>query len=94
MPLFAWASWKKGLRAGTGNPADRDRENPVHFTRAIRFAHVSFRYPERAEPVLEDFCCTVRKGEYVGIGERAGRENPPCSTCSWDSSRPTGAKYR
>ena len=69
---FCLGILEEGLRAGTGNPADRDRENPVHFTRAIRFAHVSFRYPERAEPVLEDFCCTVRKGEYVGIRGASG----------------------
>lgn len=64
---------EKGLRPDAVRPPGATGgSRPLHFTRDIHFAHVSFRYPERAEPVLEDFCCTIRKGEYVGIRGASG----------------------
>ncbi len=63
---------EEGLCPDVGKPSeDADGGLPVRFTRDICFAHVSFRYPEGGQ-VLTDFCCTVRKGEYVGIRGASG----------------------
>lgn len=42
------------------------------FQKEIRIEHLSYAYPEGTE-VLKDFCCTIRKGEYVGICGESGR---------------------
>ena len=41
------------------------------FQKEIRVEHLTYAYPESKE-VLKDFCCTIRKGEYVGICGESG----------------------
>ena len=41
------------------------------FQKEIRISHLSFAYPD-GKGVLEDFSCTIRKGEYVGISGESG----------------------
>ena len=41
------------------------------FQKEIRIEHLTYAYPESKE-VLKDFCCTIRKGEYVGICGESG----------------------
>ena len=43
----------------------------VFFSKEIRIEHLTYAYPESKE-VLKDFCCTIRKGEYVGICGESG----------------------
>lgn len=43
----------------------------VFFSKEIRVEHLTYAYPESKE-VLKDFCCTIRKGEYVGICGESG----------------------
>lgn len=42
------------------------------FRKEIRIDHLTYAYPGGGE-VLKDFCCTIRKGEYVGICGESGR---------------------
>lgn len=57
---------EEGLEEGAKTVSPPMVQEEFSFQKEIRIEHLTYAYPE-GKDVLSDFCCMIRKGEYIGI---------------------------
>lgn len=57
---------EEGLEEGAKTVSPPLVQEEFSFQKEIRIEHLTYAYPE-GKDVLKDFCCMIRKGEYIGI---------------------------
>ena len=56
----------------TGSPAEEDESPALEFSRLIELQNISYSYPGRKNPILNNASFRIRKGEVVGLVGRSG----------------------
>lgn len=57
---------EEGLEEGAKTVSPPMVQEEFSFQKEIRIEHLTYAYP-KGKDVLSDFCCMIRKGEYIGI---------------------------
>jgi ABC-type bacteriocin/lantibiotic exporters, contain an N-terminal double-glycine peptidase domain len=62
----------QGAEKRVSQPDDELYRSPLRFTNAIELRHITFSYPQRKKPVLDNLSLHIVKGEMIGLVGHSG----------------------